>query len=184
MELKTAITLIERAFPERKKQEKWADPGCGTGLFTKAIAHLIAPGSEIFAVDFDRTALTSIPDYIEGMTIKKLHANINNWLLQQNRYDGILMANTLHFFPNKNSLISNLLNALTNGGRLVIIEYDSPNANYWVPYPIDYEGLIDTIHEFPGYEIKKIGETPSKFRSGNIYSAMVFKNKKESKAIP
>ena len=49
MQLSEAIQLIQH--PVTKEKSAYADLGCGNGLFTKALAQLVAPQSVIYAVD-------------------------------------------------------------------------------------------------------------------------------------
>jgi|GEM_PF-6785554 hypothetical protein len=51
MELQNAINLIVKGINERKTSQVWADLGAGSGLFSRALSALLAPGSTIYAVD-------------------------------------------------------------------------------------------------------------------------------------
>lgn len=50
MQIQEAIELIQTAELKRE-QATWADLGCGTGLFSVALSHLLPPHSKIYAVD-------------------------------------------------------------------------------------------------------------------------------------
>ena len=51
MELGEAISLIQTDEIIQDKQTTWADLGCGSGLFTRALAGLLYTGSTIYAID-------------------------------------------------------------------------------------------------------------------------------------
>src|ERR1700704_757794 len=96
MDLETAISLIRSLNIKSKAVTNWADLGCGSGLFTKALSTLLQTGSKVAAVDKDASALKKVI-VVHGISLEKLHADfINNDLPLQN-LDGILMANALHF---------------------------------------------------------------------------------------
>ena len=50
--------------------EIWAGIGCGNGLFTQALAHVLPPASAIHAMDTDAPALRDIPRRIEQVDIR------------------------------------------------------------------------------------------------------------------
>lgn len=57
MDLLTAIGLIKCAEIQTDSATTWADLGCGTGLFTKALSTFLQPSTNITAVDKDAAAL-------------------------------------------------------------------------------------------------------------------------------
>src|ERR1700730_13739469 len=106
MELEQAIRLIKNPqqgsatilLPENPV--KWADLGCGTGLFTRALAELLPPGSTIYAVDERAEALKKIQDSSRQHIIR-IKPNFVDDDLSLARLDGLLMANSLHFVKDK-----------------------------------------------------------------------------------
>ena len=52
------VNLLRRGVPE--PGGVWADLGSGAGAFTLALAELVGPGAEIYAVDKDRGALRQL----------------------------------------------------------------------------------------------------------------------------
>src|SRR5207237_9801429 len=56
MELHTAIELIKPGITP-VQNARWADLGCGQGLFTRALAQIIGKESTIYAVDANSHAL-------------------------------------------------------------------------------------------------------------------------------
>jgi predicted RNA methylase len=58
MEIHDAIELLRDAVGSSRGV--WADLGAGTGTFTRALAALLGPGSTIYAVDDDATAVRAL----------------------------------------------------------------------------------------------------------------------------
>mgnify|MGYP002361559137 CR=1 FL=1 len=60
MELSEATILIENDYLAPSGAAEWADLGCGSGLFTYALAQLLHAGSVVHAVDKDTVRLHSL----------------------------------------------------------------------------------------------------------------------------
>lgn len=115
MELQDAIKLIE-GLGEKKTKETWADLGCGSGLFTYALAHLLPPESLIYAVDKSSFALEQLPNP-NLVTIQKQQLDFVNTPLNFKESDGILMANSLHFVRDKITFLAKLRPCLKKRGN-------------------------------------------------------------------
>ena len=153
--------------------QKWADLGCGDGLFTRALANLLGKDSIIHAADTNQRALSTIPDKEKETLIKKYKFDFVDKELPFNHLDGILMANSIHFVQDKSTFISRLKTRLKPAHTLLIIEYDMDVSNPWVPYPISFKSLEKFFRE-NGYDsILKLQEMPSLYNRANIYSAVV-----------
>src|SRR5580704_11555383 len=101
-----AIALLSPAPLNFAQPSRWADLGCGTGLFTLALATLLQPGSTIFAIDRQpkvRPQITPNQVRIEPVWIDFVKHPLNFHDL-----DGILMANSLHYVKDKATLIRTL----------------------------------------------------------------------------
>ena len=108
MELNTAIRLIEKGVATSNIQQVWADLGAGTGTFTKALATLLSEGSTVYAIDQDSTALSSIVLLSADIVLKKIQADFSTTELEIGQLDGVLMANSFHFIPDKESFLHRL----------------------------------------------------------------------------
>ncbi len=144
MDLKTAISLIQSPKLKSNETTNWADFGCGSGLFTKALSTLLQTGSKIIAVDKDVSALNKV-DVINGITLESLHGDFINDDLPLQNLDGILMANALHFVKDKTVFIQRLRSYVNKTASLLIVEYDTAQANPLVPYPLHAEGWQKTF---------------------------------------
>lgn len=107
MDLKTAISLIQSSKIKSNEPTNWADLGCGSGLFTKALSTLLEPGSKIAAVDKDASALKKV-NVVSGIILEKLNADFVNEDLPLKNINGILMANALHFVKDKKIFMQKL----------------------------------------------------------------------------
>jgi trans-aconitate methyltransferase len=116
----------------------WADMGAGAGTFTRALITLLRPGSRIHAVDLDPAAVGALRKL--GNSVNAIQGDFSkppSLPAFDASLDGMLFANALHFVPDPEIVLEQLVKRLKPGGRLVIVEYDRRAANPWVPYPIE-----------------------------------------------
>jgi SAM-dependent methyltransferase len=173
MELQQAIELIRCDHLVQNKATTWADLGCGTGLFTRALAQFLQPGSTVYAVDSNKDAISKIGPLPGGVVLEKLPADFVRDALPFHNLAGILMANALHFVRDKPSFLQKAKKWLQPGGCFLLVEYDTDRANPWVPYPLPFEALrpLFTPLGFPGVE--KLQERPSVYHRSPIYAAWI-----------
>jgi len=172
MELTQAIELIKNKSITSSYKTGWADLGCGKGLFTAALAHLLEPGSIVYSVDKNRNSLNQLPSLINGVIVEKIQADFFKEPLSLENLDGIIMANSLHFVKDKISFIHKAQKWLKGNGLLMVAEYDMDKANPWVPYPLSFHSLT-LLFEKMGYSVEKIHQRPSIFHRAGIYSALI-----------
>lgn len=161
MELSAAIELIQNDYIAQQNQAVWADLGCGTGLFTFALAHWLKPGSTIYAVDKDPIRLdTSLP--ANEVDIKTLQLDFVATELPFKHLDGILMANSLHYVRDKTALIHKLSECLQPDGCFLIVEYDTDTpVPHWVPYPVGFSSLQLLFLDAGYNSVERLGELSS-----------------------
>ncbi|MBB4804899.1 SAM-dependent methyltransferase [Chryseobacterium defluvii] len=170
MNLSEAKELIIPAFSYSGSAEKWADLGCGSGLFTNALATLLSDGSKIYAIDRNFQTIQSVNREVE---IEFIQDNFEDGVSDIQDLDGILMANSLHYIREKEKLIQNLLHNLKPGGKFIIIEYDTENANQWVPYPVSF-GKLKLLFSKAGFQdIDKTGIRKSVYNDDLMYGAVI-----------
>lgn len=133
-----ALSLLEGAIPQ--SGGVWADLGCGDGVFTSALVELLGPGGRIYAVDRDRRAISSLERRLNSPNVVPVVADFTQTFevpgLDRGKLDGILLANSLHYVQDAETVLGRLVAMVATGGRVVLIEYDGRAANPWVPYPI------------------------------------------------
>ncbi len=167
MKVIEATALIRTPLIEWARPQSWCDLGSGSGTFTMALAQLLAPGSTIYAVDFDQKALKEIPDQHDRVVIRKIIADLQSSSLHLPSVDGILIANTLHFIQEQLIFVKRLRSV---ADRFLIVEYERPRPNRWGPYPVGFEKLRQLFAEAGVESVEKLATRPSLF-GGTMYSA-------------
>jgi ubiquinone/menaquinone biosynthesis C-methylase UbiE len=154
--------------------QTWADLGAGGGAFTLAIADLMGDSGILYAIDRDGGALRQqagemrtrfpkiavtyqVADFTRPLTLTHL--------------DGIVMANSLHFVANQSAALKQIKSYLRPGGRLLIVEYNSDQANMWVPHPFSYRTWVQMAENAGFQTTRQIAARPSRFM-GEIYAAL------------
>ena len=173
MELSAAIDFIGNDNSSRQPGAVWADLGCGSGLFTFALAHLLASGSTVYGVDKNPVNFGSLLPP-EGIRILSIQLDFVADALPMRDLDGILMANSLHYVRDKTALIDKLSAYMKPGGRFLIVEYDTDvPAPQWVPYPVSFQSLKRLFENAVYASVRKLGERPSVFRRAGMYAALI-----------
>jgi ubiquinone/menaquinone biosynthesis C-methylase UbiE len=151
----------------------WADLGCGDGTFTLALADALESGSVIHAMDLDVSALRAIPPTHKGVRITTHHGNFMKQPWPFTGLDGILMANSLHYVENKPAFIRACESQMKPRRRFLIVEYDTSEANRWVPYPIS-QAKLTTLFERAGYASPRLLRSrPSLYRRAPLYAVVI-----------
>lgn len=171
MQLRDAINLVKSAPVDNIHPTIWADLGCGSGLFTRALASLLGERSTIYAVD---SVAQTLPAFFRpSLDIRFVEMDFEKETLDMPPLHGILMANSLHYIKDKTALLEKLKTALTGDGQFIVVEYDTMMANPYVPYPIDWAHLTTRFGEAGFAHVTRLGERPSTFGRSNLYAASV-----------
>lgn len=171
MELSEAIALIRNESIALPEPSIWADLGCGSGLFTHALAHYLQPGSRVYAVDKSIAAFEPLQTN-SRVDIKTLQADFVQDDLPFGELAGLLMANALHYVPGKAAFIERMKQVLKPGAPWLLVEYDSDKANRWVPYPLSYASAVHVFREAGYRHITRLQNHPSVY--GHVmYAALV-----------
>jgi SAM-dependent methyltransferase len=151
----------------------WADLGSGSGAFTLALRELIGPEGEIYSIDKDGGRLREQERNFQGMFPgSNVHFRREDFTrpLDLPPLDGVVMANSLHYFRDKVPLLMNVRARLKSGGSLLLVEYNTDSGNPWVPHPLSFE-TFRTLAARGGFvEPRRLATIPSRFL-GEIYSA-------------
>lgn len=200
-----AITLIDNPWLHNgTTPTHWADLGCGSGVFTLALADLLAPGSTIEAIDLNPTiaeqttarGVRIIPRKADFTKLDLTPANAGDPSIPcasnipaapvapgipasppapdsttataSAKFDGILMANALHYVQNKQEFLEKLKNI-----PVVLVEYDTdrPIAS-WVPYPLSATSASRLFQNLGWISFEKLAARPSSFGGSHLYSAL------------
>lgn len=169
MDLKDAIALIKHT--PATSPAVWADLGCGSGLFTYALANLLETGSTIYAWDKGHTALSGLPNP-HHIDIKPGQLDFLKDDLPVSELDGVLMANSLHYVREKAAFINKVSAHLREHGAFLVVEYETTKANRWVPYPVPFSALKTLFNKAGFADAVKLNERPSLYGAGHMYAAL------------
>ncbi|MBO9730291.1 MAG: class I SAM-dependent methyltransferase [Chitinophaga sp.] len=153
----------------------WADLGCGSGLFTYALAHYLDTGSIIYALDKDKPSLSPLPNPHQ-VVIQPMQVDFVKDDLPVSALTGILMANSIHYVADKPAFIERIKPHLQEKSFFLMVEYETTRANPWVPYPVPFNALKTLFHQAGFTMAVKLGERPSVYQSGTMYAALFAKN--------
>lgn len=156
----------------------WADFGAGEGAFTLALRELVGPHANIYAVDKDQRALRELEkDHRERFTTSQnIHAVRADFsgALSLPPLDGVVMANSLHYFKDREKILRHVRSYLKLNGVLLLVEYNVDSGNVWVPYPLSFE-TFRALAPRAGYsEPQRLGTIPSRFLK-EFYSAAAYR---------
>lgn len=168
-----AVTLISKGVDGNDLPQHWADLGCGTGLFTAALADLLPAKSAITAIDVNQQYLP--PTMGNQVSVQFQKTDFVTTDISVSSLDGILMANALHFVKDKIALVKKLEQYLNKGAQFLVIEYDHSQANKWEPYPIPFTALKKLFAGLGYTYIEKIGERQSIY-GGKMFATLISKN--------
>jgi ubiquinone/menaquinone biosynthesis C-methylase UbiE len=156
----------------------WADFGAGAGAFTLALRELVGPHANIYAVDKDQRALRELEKahrekFTTSQNIHTVRADFSG-ALSLPPLDGIVMANSLHYFKDREKILRHVRSLLKLNGILLLVEYNVDSGNMWVPYPLSFE-TYRALAARTGYsEPQLLGTIPSRFLK-EFYSAAAYR---------
>ena len=171
------VNLLRPA--ELAKGGVYADFGAGSGAFTLALRELIGLHATIYAVDKDQRALNDMlkahrAEFGTSQNVHIMRADFTG-TLSLPPLDGIVMANSLHFFKDKEKVLRHVRSFLKLNGVLLLIEYNVDSGNLWVPHPLSFE-TYQTLAPRAGFtEPRLLAKTPSRFLN-EFYSAVAYRS--------
>jgi ubiquinone/menaquinone biosynthesis C-methylase UbiE len=156
----------------------WADFGAGSGAFTLALRELIGPHADIYAVDKDRRGFSELEKEHRAKfgTSQNLHTVRADFTgaLSLPPLDGVVMANALHYFKDKEKVLRHVRSFLKLNGALLLVEYNVDSGNLWVPHPFSFE-TYSTLAPRAGFtEPRLLATNPSRFLR-EFYSAVTYR---------
>lgn len=159
----------------------YADFGAGGGAFTLALCEMIGMDATIYAVDKDRASLRDLESNFRA----RFNTTRNLILLKDDfslpltlpSLDGIVMANSLHFFKDKEKILRHVREYLKLNGALIIVEYNVDMGNMWVPYPVSFNVCRVLLKRSGFTEPKLLAKTPSSFLR-EFYSVIAYQDQK------
>lgn len=171
------VNLIKPAFLDEIANASFADLGAGSGAFTLALRQLIGSSASIYAVDKDSSSLKQLEKEYQARfgDSNNLHLITVDFSKSLNLppLDGILMANSLHFFKDKIKVLKHIKTFLKPNGKLIMIEYNVDKGNLWVPYPFSFS-TFEIMCKESGFDAPKLLTTHSSSFLNGFYSALTF----------
>jgi ubiquinone/menaquinone biosynthesis C-methylase UbiE len=179
------VNLLKLA--DIKPGGSWADLGAGSGAFTFATRELTGPTASIYAIDKDRANLNELErayrvQFGNSQNLNLIVGDFSHPLdtstSSEQRLpalDGIVMANSLHFFKNKEKILRHVGSYLKPNGQLLIVEYNVDSGNPWVPYPFSFETYCKLAPRANFTQPRLLARVPSRFLR-EFYSAACNKN--------
>ena len=156
----------------------YADFGAGSGAFTLALRELIGLDATIYAVDKDKSSLRTLEN-----SHRARFDTTHNLILLPNDFsrpldlpplDGVVMANSLHYFRDKEKLLRQVWEYLKPNGAVLLVEYNVDSGNLWVPYPLSFETYRILASRVGFTEPRLLATHPSRFLK-EFYSAVAHK---------
>ena len=157
----------------------WADFGAGSGAFTLALRELVGPHANIYAVDKDQRALRDLEKahrqkFSTSQNVHPIRADFTG-ALSMPPLDGIVMANSLHYFRDKEKVLRHVRSFLKMSGVLLLVEYNVDSGNPWVPHPLSFETYREIAPRAGFREPQLLGTAPSRFLR-EFYSAAAYRS--------
>jgi ubiquinone/menaquinone biosynthesis C-methylase UbiE len=173
-----AVALLAPAIATRGGV--WADLGAGDGTFTRALAQLLGPTSQIYAVDRDGDAIAALKRWAASAPSKVIPV-VGDFSLpfdppRSALLDGMLFANSLHYVRDAEHVLARLAAWLKPGGRTVIVEYERRRANRWVPHPIPIAKL-SALTTAAGLSAPTVVARRPSIYEGELYVAVAYRPK-------
>jgi len=159
----------------------WADFGAGSGAFTLALSDLIGLGAEIYAIDKDRAGLGKLErshreHFGTSQNLHLVRADFTG-VLSLPPLDGVVMANSLHYFKDQIKVLRHVQSFLKLNGALLLVEYNADSGNPWVPYPLSFETYCGLAPRAGFSEPRLLATVPSRFLR-EFYSAVAYRQPK------
>jgi ubiquinone/menaquinone biosynthesis C-methylase UbiE len=160
----------------------WADFGAGSGAFTLALRELIGPHADIYAVDKDRRGFNDLAKahrekFTTAQNVHTMRADFTG-ALSLPPLDGIVMANSLHYYKDKEKVLRHVRTFLKMNGVLLLVEYNVDSGNLWVPYPLSFETYRAVAPRAGFSEPRLLATAPSRFLR-EFYSAATYRQRND-----
>ena len=157
----------------------WADFGAGSGAFTLALCELVGMAATIYAVDKDKSSLRELEN-----SHRARFNTTDNLILLPNDFsrpldlpplDGIVMANSLHFFRDREKILRHVRGFLKPDGAFMLVEYNVDSGNLWVPHPLTFETFSSLAPRAGFTEQRLLAKDPSRFLK-EFFSAIALRD--------
>lgn len=110
-----------------KEGDVVADIGAGTGLYSLLFAEAVGENGHVYSVDIEPLFLDLINRRAEDMGLENVTAILgrrNNISLPKNSVDVVFIADTYHYFDDREEIMRSVKDALKPGGALVVVDFE------------------------------------------------------------
>ena len=170
------VNLLKPA--DLKPGGSWADLGAGSGAFTLALREVLGSATTIHAVDKDKSSLEQLKQAYQAHfgSIENLQTHVGDFsrAVELPPLDGIIAANSLHYFKDRVKVLGHIKSFLKPNGKLIVIEYNVDSGNPWVPHPFSFKTFGQLATQAGFTEPRLLTTHPSRFLR-EFYSALTFK---------
>lgn len=109
-----------------------ADIGAGTGLYSLMFAGAAGATGTVYAVDIEPRFLKLINQRaadLDHMNVVSVLGRETDITLPPNSVDVAFIADTYHYFSDRAAIMKTVREALVDGGRLIVLDYDLTAEN-------------------------------------------------------
>jgi predicted methyltransferase len=104
-----------------------ADVGAGTGLYTLLFAEEVGPAGHVFAEDIEPLFLDLINRRVADADLDNVTSVLGRQedvTLPKGAVDMVFIADTYHYFSDREAIMRSIYDALKPGGALVLVEFE------------------------------------------------------------
>lgn len=139
-----------------------ADIGAGTGLYSLMFASAVGPRGIVYAVDIEPRFLKLIAqragDLDAGNVVAVLGRD-TDITLPPKSVDVVFIADTYHYFSDRASIMATVRDALSDGGRLIILDYTLDETHKDDPARAHVRfGKAGLVNEVSGFGFRLVDE--------------------------
>ena len=115
-----------------KPGDRVADIGCGTGVYTIALANEVGEMGQVYAVDVHREALHTLAGTLDKRGIQNVEmiwANVEEYIpIDGYSLDAVVVSNVLFQLGNINLLLDHISKLLKPEGQLLMVEWSDSHG--------------------------------------------------------
>lgn len=115
-----------------KAGDRAADIGCGTGVYTIALAEELGEVGQVYAVDVHRDILHTLADTLEKrkiMNVEILWADIEKGIpIDAYSLDAVVISNVLFQLEDIDKMLSHVAKILKPEGQLLVVEWSASHG--------------------------------------------------------
>lgn len=143
-----------------------ADIGAGTGLYSLLFSEAVGRDGYVFAEDIEPLFLDLINRRAEDSGAENITAVLgreDSVTLPPQSTDVVFIADTYHYFEDREAVVRSVYDALKPGGALIIVDYKvepgAPRPDHLSHVRFGQAGVVSEV-EFSGFEFEGVVDVP------------------------